>query len=164
MIGKLLLFSHSVMSSSLWPHGLQHSRLPCPSPTLRVCSNSCPLSQRCYLTISSLSSPSPPAFNLFQHRGLFQWVDSASGGQSIGASASASVLPMNIHGWFPWELIDLISLLSKDSQESSPTPQFKSINSLALSLLFIVQLSHPYMTIGKTIVKNHWLDEPLLAK
>ena len=67
-------FSHSVMSSSLWRHGLQHTRLPCPSPTPRAYSNSCPLSQWCHPTISSSAIPSPPAFNFFQHQGLSQWV------------------------------------------------------------------------------------------
>ena len=74
----------------------------------------------------------------------------ALGGQSIGASASASVLSLNIQGWFPLRLTGLISLKSKDSEESSPTPQFESINSSALSLL-TVQPSYLYMTIGKTI-------------
>ena len=104
----------------------------------------------------TLSPSSPSVLNLSQHQDLFQWLGSLCWYPSIGASASASVLPMNIHGWFPWELIDLISLLSKDSQESSPTPQFKSINSLALSLLFIVQLSHLYMTTGKTTALTIW--------
>ena len=67
-------FSRSVMSDSLWPHGLQHARLPCPSPTPGACSNSCPSSQ-CAIQLSHpLSSPSPPAFSLSQHQGLFQWV------------------------------------------------------------------------------------------
>ena len=70
-------FSHSVMSDSLWPHGLQHARLPCPSPTPGACSNSYP-SSRCAIQLShSLSSPSPPAFSLSQHQGLFQWVSSS---------------------------------------------------------------------------------------
>ena len=63
--------SHSVVSNSLWPHGLKHTRLPCPSPTPGACLNSCPLSQWCHHTLSPLSSPSPPAFNLSQHQGLF---------------------------------------------------------------------------------------------
>ena len=69
-------FSHSVVSNSLQPQGLQHARLPCPSPAPGACSNSCPLSQWCHRTISSLY-PSPPAFNLSQHQGLFQWVSSS---------------------------------------------------------------------------------------
>ena len=70
----LLLLSCSVVSDSLWPHGLQHTGLSCPLLSPTVCSNSCLLSQWCHPTISSLSSPSPPAFNLSQHQGLFQWV------------------------------------------------------------------------------------------
>ena len=69
-------FSHSVVSESLWPHGPQHARLPCQSPTPRAHSNSCPLPQWCHPTISSSVIPSPPAFNLSQHQGLFQWVGS----------------------------------------------------------------------------------------
>ena len=104
-------FSHSVMSDSLWPHGLQHTRLPCHLPSPGVCSNLCPLSQWCHPTISSSVVPfsscpqSFPASGSFQMSQLF-----ASGSQSIGASASA---PMNIQGWFPLGLTGLISLLSK---------------------------------------------------
>ena len=106
----LLLFSHSVMSDSLQPHRLQHARLPCPSPSPGACSNSCPLSQWCHPTISSSvipfssclkSSPASGSLPMSQHF--------ASGGQSIGASASASVLPMNIQDWFPLVLTGLIS-------------------------------------------------------
>ena len=105
-------------------------------------------------------SPSPPAFNLSQHQGLFQWVSSASGGQSIGISASASVFPMNIQDWSPLGLTGWISLQSKGlSRVFSNTTQFKSINSSALS--FMVRLSHSYMT---TKTPYFWLDGPLLAK
>jgi len=105
-------FSHSVVSDSLWPHGLQYTRLPCPSPTLGACSNSCPLSQWCHTTISSsvtlFSCPqSFPASGSFSMSQVF-----ASGDQSIGVSAS--VVAMNIQGWFPLVLIDLISLLCKE--------------------------------------------------
>ena len=107
-------FSCSVMSDSLRSHGLQHVRLPCPSPTPRTCSNSCLLSRWCHPTTSSLSSPSPPAFNLSQHQGLFPISQFfASGGQSIGVSALAQVLPMNIQHWFPLGLTGMISLQSK---------------------------------------------------
>ena len=101
------------MSDSLWPHGLQHSRLPCPSLSPRVGLNSCPLSQWCYLTISSsvsLSSSCPqyfPASGYFPMSQLF-----ASGGQSIAALASAAVLPIYIKSWFPLGLPGLVSLLS----------------------------------------------------
>ena len=107
-------FSCSVMTDSLWPHGLQHTRLPCPSPTPRAYSNSCPSSQWCHPTIYPLSSPSPPAFSLSQHQGLFQWISSSHQvTQSIRVSASASVLPMNIQDWFPLGLTGLLSLQSK---------------------------------------------------
>ena len=106
-------FSCSVMSDSLWPHGLYHARLPCPSPTPWACSNSCPSSWWYHPTISSPVVPFSsclffPASGSFLMRGLF-----AAGGQSIRASASASVLPMNIQNWFPLVLTDLISLQSK---------------------------------------------------
>ena len=111
---NILFFSHSVMSESLPPHGLQHARLPCPSPTPRVCSNSCSLSQWCHPTISSSVIPffswlQPfPASGSFLMSQLF-----ASGGQSIGVSASASVLSMNIRDWSPLGWTSWISLLSK---------------------------------------------------
>ena len=101
------------MSDSLWPHGLQRARLPCPSLSPRVCSNSCPLNWWCYLTILSSAAPFCFAFNLSQYQGLFQWVGSFIRWPSIGALASASVLPMNIQSWFPLELIDFIPLQSK---------------------------------------------------
>ena len=108
-------FSHSVMSDSLWPHGLQHARLPCPSPTPGACSNSCPLSQWCHPTISSSVAPFSSHLRSFPASGTFPMSQFfASGGQSIGASASASVLPMNIQSWFPLGLTGLISLQSKE--------------------------------------------------
>ena len=99
-------FSHSVVSSSLPPHGLQHARLPCPSPTRRACSNSCPMSQWCHPTISSSAVPFSSSPQSFPGSGSFplSWLQ-------IRASASASVLPMNIRGWFPLGLTGLISLL-----------------------------------------------------
>ena len=109
----LLLFSHSVLSDSLRPHGLQHARLPCPSSIPGVCSNSCPLSRWCHPTISSSVIPFSSSFNIPSIRVFFlvsQFF--ASGGQSIGASASTSVLPVNIQDWFPLRLTDLISLQS----------------------------------------------------
>ena len=102
------------MSESLWPHELQHTRLPCPSLYPRVCSNSCPLNQWCHPTIASsitlfCSCPlSSPASGSFPMSWLFK-----SDSQSIGASTSASILPMNIQGWFPLGLTALIFLLSK---------------------------------------------------
>ena len=107
-------FSHLVMSDSLRPHGLQHARPPCASPTLKVYSNSCPWSQRCHPTISSSVIPfysglqSLPASRSFP---ISQF--STSRGQSIGVSASTSILPMNIQDWFPLGWTGWISLLSK---------------------------------------------------
>ena len=102
------------MSDSLWPHGLQHARLPCPSPSPRVCSNLCPLSCWCHPTISSSVIPFSSHLQSFPASGSFpmSWFF-ASGGQRIGVSSSASVLPMNIQDWFPLGLIGLISLQSK---------------------------------------------------
>ena len=108
------MFSRSLMSASLQSHGLQHVRPPCPSLTPRACSNLCPLSRWCHPTISSSIIPfcsCPqffPASGSFLISQLFVW-----GGQSIGASASASVLPMNIQDWFPLGLTDLIFLQFK---------------------------------------------------
>ena len=107
-------FSHSVVSSTMQPHGLQHARLPCPSPTPRVCSNSCPLSQWCYSTISSSLVPFS-CLQSFQVSGSFQMSQFfPSGGQNIGVSASASVFPMNFQDWFPLGLTGWISLQSKE--------------------------------------------------
>ena len=110
----IVQFSHSVMSDSLRPYGLQHTRLPCPSLSPGVCLNACSLSWWCHPNISSSVVPfsscpqSFPASESFLMSRLF-----ASGGQSIRASASASVLPVNIQDWFPLGLIGFISLLSK---------------------------------------------------
>ena len=111
-----LLFSHSTVSNSLWSHELQHTRLPCPSPTPRVCTNSCPLSWWCHPTISSFIVPffcpqSFPASGSFPMNQLF--TSGSFDYLCIGASASASVLPMNIQSWFPLGLTGLISILSK---------------------------------------------------
>ena len=107
-------FSSSVMSNSLRPHGLQHTRLPCPSATPGACSNSCPLSQWCHPTISSSIIPFSSYLQSFPASGSFsQSQFFTSGGQRIGASASTSVLPMNIQWIFPLVLTDLISLQSK---------------------------------------------------
>ena len=139
-------FSRSVVSNSSWPHGPQHARPPCPSPTPGLNSNSCPLSQWCYSTISSSVVPFSSCLQSFPASGSFPMSQFfTSGGQSItGVSASASVLPMNIQDWFPLGWTGWISLQPRDSQESSPTPQFGT-------QLSIVQLSHPYRTTGKTI-------------
>ena len=146
--------NHSVVSDSLPPHGSQHPRPPCPSTIPRVYSNSCPFSWWCHPTISSSVVPfsscpqSFPAARSFQMSQFF-----ASGGQSIGISASASVLPMNIQDWFPLGWTGWSPCSPRDSQESSPTPQFKGINSLALSCLY-----SPSLTSIHDYWKNHSLD------
>ena len=139
------------MSGSLWPHEPQHARPPCPSPAPGVHTNPCSSSRWCHPTISSsvisfsFCSQSFLASGSFQMSQLF-----ASGGQSIRVSASTSSFQ-----WTPRTDLLQNGLVGspcspRDSQESSPTPQFKSINSWR-SAFFIVQLSHPYMTTGKTI-------------
>ena len=134
----MLLFSHSVLSDYLWPHGLQHARLPCPSPSPGACSNSCLLSQWCHLTISFSVIPFSSCFQSFPASGSFPMSQLfASGGQSIGASSSASVLPMNIQCWFSLGLINWLDLLAvQGTLESSLAPQLESISSSALSLLY----------------------------
>ena len=107
-------FNHLVMSNSLWPHVLQHTRLPCPSPTPGIYSNSCPLSQWCHPTTSSSVIPFSSCIQSFPASGSFPMSQFfTSGGKSIGASALASVLPMNIQGWFPLRLTGLITLQSE---------------------------------------------------
>ena len=107
-------FSHSVMSDSLRHHALEQARLPCPSPTPGAYSNSCPLRQWCYPTISSSVIPFSSCLQSFPASGYFSMSQLfTSGGQSIGASASASVLPMNIQDWFPLGWTSWISLQSK---------------------------------------------------
>ena len=133
-------FCHSVVSNSLQPHEPQHARPPCPSPTPGVHPNPCPLSRWCHPIISSSVIPfsscpqSFPASGSFPVSQLF-----ASGGQSIGVSASTSALSMNTQDWSPCS--------PRDSQVSSPAPQFKSINSLALSFLYSPTL---------TSIHDHW--------
>ena len=141
------------MSNSSRPHGLQHDRLPCPSPTPRVHSNSCLSSWWCHPIISSSVVPfsshlqSCPASGPSPMSQFF-----ASGGQTIGISASASILPMNTQDWSPLGWIGWISLQSKGL--SRATPQFKSINSLVLSFLY-----SPSLTSIHDYWKNHSLDE-----
>ena len=146
-------FSCSVVSDSLRPYELQHARPPCPSPTPGVHPNSCPSSQWCHPAISSSVVPfscpqSLPASGSIPMSQLFSW-----GGQSIWVSALASVLPMNTQDWSPSEWTVGYPCSPRGSQESSPTPQFKSINSSALSLL-----PSPTLTSIHDHRKNHILD------
>ena len=139
----------------MWPHGLQHVRLPCPSLSSRVCSNSCPLSQWCYLTISFSAAPFSFCLQSFPASGSFPMSQFfTSNGQSIGASASASVLPMNIQGWFPLGLTGLISLQSKGL--SRVFSSAKISKHLPHSAFFMVQLLYPYMTAGNTTAVTIW--------
>ena len=144
------------MSNSLWPHGLQYTRLPCPSLNPGACSNSCPSSQSCPPAISSSVIPfsclqSSPASVSFQISQLF-----TSGGQSIGASASASFLSINIQDWFPLRLTDLISLQSKGLSRvfSNTTVQKQQFFSSQLSLWLN---SHIHTRLlEKTIALTRW--------
>ena len=114
ILDKLSQFSRSVTSNSLRPHGLQNTRPPCLSSMPGACSNSCPLSQWCHPTISSSVVPFSSCLQSFPASGSFPRSQFfTSGGQSIGVSASASVLPMNIQGWFPLGLTGWSSLQSK---------------------------------------------------
>ena len=149
-------FSCSVMSSSLWPHGLWHAWLPCPSPTPKACTNSYPSNQWCYPTISSSVIPFSSCLQSFPASGPFlvsQFF--ASAGQSIGVSTSASVLPMNSQDWSTLGWTGWISLqykgLSSLLQYHSPKASI-----LWCSALFMVQLSLPYLTTGKTIALTRW--------
>ena len=146
------------MSDSLRPHELKHARPPWASPTPGVYSNSCPSSQWCHPSISSSVVPfsscpqSLPASEAFPMSQLFAW-----GGQSIGVSALPSVLPKNTQDWSPlewtgWISLTLKSLLQHHSSKASI---------LRCSAFFTVQLSHPYMTTGRTIALTRWT---LLAK
>ena len=141
--------------STLWPHALQHARFPCPSPTPTACSNSCALSQWRHPTISSHVVPfclqSCPASGSFPRSPFF-----ASGGQSIGISASASVLPMNIQDWFPLGLTGSISVQSKGLSRLFSNTTVQKHQFFSTQLFFMVQLLHPYMTTGKTIALTRW--------
>ena len=145
------------MSNSLWPHEPQHTKPPHPSPLPRVYPNSCPLSWWCHPTISSSVIPfssclqSFPASGSFQRSQLF-----ALGGQSIGVSASTLVLPMNIQDWSPLGWTGWISLQSKGLSKSLLQHHNSKASILRRSAFFIVQLSHPYMTTGKTIALTRW--------
>ena len=131
-------FSSSVVSDCLRPHESQCARPPCPSPTPGVYPNSCPLSQRCHPTISSSVFPFSSCPQSLPASGSFPVNQSfTSGCQSIEVSASASDLPMNTQDWYPLGHTVWISCSPRDSQEPSPTPQFKSINSLVLSFLYV---------------------------
>ena len=153
--GNSVQFSLSVVSDSLWPHELQHARPPCPSPIPRVCPNSCPWSWWCHPTISSSVNPflshlqSSPASGSFQMSQLF-----ASGGQSIGVSASTSVLPMNTQDWSLLEQTGWISLQSNGLSRVFSNTTIQTINSSTFSFLY-----SPTLTSIHDYWKNHGLDK-----
>ena len=150
-------FSHSVESDSLQPHGLQHARLPYPSPTPGVYSNSCPLSWWCHSAISSsvvhFSSrlQSFPALGSFPMSQLF-----TSGGQSFVVSASASVLPRNIQDWFPLGWTGWISLESMGFSRVFSNSTVEKTSIIQCSAFLMVHLSRPYMSTGKDHIFNYF--------
>ena len=144
------------MSDSLQPHGQQHTGLCCPSPASGACSNSCPSSWWCHPIISSSVIPfysclqSFPASEYFPMSQFFP-----SGSQSNGVSASASVSSMNIQDWFPWDWLGGSPCSTRESQECSPIPQFKSIYSSALSFLYSPTL---------TSIPDYWKSHSFVGK
>ena len=144
------------MSDSLQPHGLQHIRLPCPSPAPRACSNSCPSSQWCHPTVSSSVLPFFSSLQSFPASGSFQWVSSSH--------QVTKVLEFQLqHQSFQWMFsIDFLygwlvgsPCSPRDAQESSPTPQFKSINSLVLSFFYGPTLTSIY---------DYWKNQTFVGK
>ena len=155
-------FSHSIVYNALWPHGLQLARFPCPSPTPGACSNSCRWSLWCHPTISSSVIPFSSCLQPFPASGSFPKSQFFTpGGQSIVASASASVLPMNIQDWFPWGWTDWISMQSKGLLRifSTTTVQKQEFFSTQLCLW-----SNSHIHTWLLEKPQLWLDGPLLAK
>ena len=143
-------FSCSVVSNSLQAHGLQHARTPCPSPTPGVYSNSCSLSQWCRLTSHPLSSSSPSC-NLSQHQGLLKWVSSSHQVAEV-LEFRFNISPINEHPGLISQMMDWLDLQAVQGTLKSLL-QHHSSKAIVLrcSAFFIVQLSHSYMTTGKTI-------------
>ena len=147
--GLMLQFSHSVVSDYLWPHELQHSRRPCPSPTPGPCSNSCPSSRWYHPAFSSSFIPFSSCPQSFPASGSFQMSQVfASGGRSIGVSASTSVLPVNI--WMDW-----LYLLAVQGALKSLLQHPSSKASISLVLSFVYS---PTLTSIHDYWKNHSLD------
>ena len=159
---NMFQFSRSVMSDSLRPHGLHYSMLPCPSPIPRAYSNSGPLSQWCHPTISSSVVPISSSLQSFPASGFFprnQFF--ASGGQSIGLSAPASVFPMN-NQEFRMDWLDLLAV--QGTLKSLLQHHSSKASILQHSAFFILQLSHPYMTTGKTKTSTRWnFDDKVMS-
>ena len=150
----IVVFVQSLSCVSSWPHELQHARLPCPSLSPRVCSNSCPLSRWCHHTTSSsvtlFSCPqSFPASGSFPISRLF-----ASGGRSTGASASASILPINIQGWFLLGLTSFISLHSKGLSRV-----FSSTTIISLQITLSNKNSMLFSLCLTSVPETAWLDD-----
>ena len=153
MTNLLLFLSCSVVSNSLWPYGLQHTRLPCPSSNPGAYTNSCPSSQWCHPTISSSVILFCSRLQSFPESGSFPMSQFFTrGGQIIGVSASASVLPMNIQDWFPLGWTGWISLLSKGLARAF------SNTTVQKHQFFDTQLSSPTLTSIHDYWKNHSLD------
>ena len=148
------------MSDSLWPHGLQHARLLCPPLSPGVCSDSCPLSQWCYLTISS---PSPLAFSLSRHQGLFQWVGFLHQVAKVLELQLQQLSSSNDYSELISFRVDWLDLLAVQGTLKSLLQHNSKASVLWHSAFCMVQLSHQYKTTGK----NHssdYMDGPLLAK
>ena len=141
---------------TLRPHGLQHSRLSCPSPTPRACSNSCPLSPWCHPTISSSVVPFSSCLNLSQHQGLFKWVSSS---HQVAKILEFQLQYQSLHehpGLISFRM-DWLDLLAVRGTLKSPLQYHSSKASILWhSDFFMFQLSHPYMTAGKTIALTRW--------
>ena len=140
------------MSDTLWPHGLHHSRLPVHHQLPDLAQTHVHWTGDAIQPFNPLLSPSPPAFNLSQHQGLFQESVLPIRGQSTRASTSASVLPKNIQDWFPFGWTGWISLQSKGLSESSPTPPFKRIHFSVLSFHYSPTL---------TSIHDYWKNQSL---
>ena len=155
-------FSCLVMSNSLWPQELQHARLPCPSPTPRACSNACPSGQWCHLTISSSAVPFSSCLQSFPASGSFSNESVLYLRWSEYWSFTFSVSPSNEYSGLISFRMDWLDLLAVQGtlQESSPTPQFKSIHSLVLSFLYSLTLT----SIRLLEKPKLSLDGPLSAK
>ena len=157
-MNAVLFSSVTVVSNSLWPCGLQHARLPCPQPTPGAHSNSCPLCWWCHPTISSTIVPFFSCFQSFPASGTFQMSQFfASGGQSIW-SFSFSISPSNEYlGLISFRMYWLDLLAVQVTLKSLLQHHSSKASILWLSAFFIVQLSHPYMTAGKTIALTRWI-------
>ena len=150
--GSVSQFSCSAVSDALWPHGLQHLRPPCPSLTLKPTQTHAHWVGDVIQPSQPLLSPFPPTFNLSQHQGLFKWVCSLyQVAQVLGVSASTSVLPMDYSGLISFRMDCLDLLAVKGTLKSLFQHHSSKTSILRRSAFFVVQVSHPYMTTGKTI-------------